>query len=70
MGKYLEETVGDGPLATFLGFWSVMGTSFFLLIPLLIAQPGEISERDVFICWHRTRKLAHQCNPIITLRLI
>jgi amino acid permease len=24
MGKYLEETVGKGKFATFLGFWSVM----------------------------------------------
>jgi hypothetical protein len=25
MGQYLEEAVGEGKLATFLGLWSVMG---------------------------------------------
>ena len=38
MGKYLEETVGDNPLATFLGFWSVMGVYFLLLTPLPITH--------------------------------
>lgn len=38
MGKYLEETVGDTPLATFLGFWSVMGVYFLLLTPLPITH--------------------------------
>ena len=28
MGKYLEDVVGDNPLATFLGFWSVMGVYY------------------------------------------
>ena len=28
MGKYLEDIVGDNPLATFLGFWSVMGVYY------------------------------------------
>lgn len=30
MGKYLEDIVGNAPLATFLGFWSVMGGHLIL----------------------------------------
>ena len=37
MGEYLEETVGDVSLATFLGFWSVMG-GYFYKQPLIITH--------------------------------
>ena len=60
MGKYLEEIVGEGPLATFLGFWSVMGAYFPFIQPLLITR--KTSECTLCLQWHRTRTFAHLYN--------
>lgn len=57
MGKYLETTVGDGPLATFLGFWSVMGGHFSSMKSLPITH--KISECVVRVHRYRTRRFAY-----------
>ena len=54
MGQYLEETVGDGSLSTFLGFWSVMG-EYFLQLAAAYSSFRNISERPICLYWHRTR---------------
>jgi len=61
MGKYLEDVVGEGPLATFLGFWSVMGVYLFYKINVHYSPCGT-SDCTVCLQWHRTRGFTCLCN--------
>lgn len=69
MGEYLEETVGDASLATFLGFWSVMG-GYLLRSTTSYHSFNNISECPVCLYWHRTRGIYFLRNLDVVLIFI